>query len=91
MGAAGSAQALEAADIALMSDDLTRLPFLLRLSRATYTIIGQNIALSLLLKLGFLALAVGGWANLWAAVIADVGASLLVTANGMRLMGFRKQ
>ncbi len=86
MGAAGSAQALETADIALISDDLTRLPFLLRLSRRTAAIIGQNITLSLLIKLGFLALALGGWATLWAAVLADVGAALIVTLNGMRLL-----
>ncbi len=86
MGAAGSAQALDAADIALMGDDLSRLPFLIRLSRQTGRIIGQNIGLSLGIKALFLILALGGWASLWGAVLADTGVSLLVTLNGMRML-----
>jgi Zn2+/Cd2+-exporting ATPase len=87
MGAAGSAQALETADIALLGDDLTRLPFLVRLSHQTGRVIRQNIAISLVTKLAFLLLALGGWTALWVAVLADVGISLLVTLNGMRLLG----
>lgn len=86
MGAAGSAQALETADIALMNDDLTRLPFLLRLSRRLGAVIRQNITVSLVGKLAFLALTLVGWSTLWLAVVADVGLSLLVTLNGMRLL-----
>ncbi len=86
MGAAGSAQALETADIALMSDDLAQLPWLLRLSHRTARVLRQNITLSLALKLAFVVLALGGWATLWAAVLADTGAALLVTLNGMRLL-----
>ncbi|MFH1085292.1 MAG: heavy metal translocating P-type ATPase [Chloroflexota bacterium] len=87
MGAAGADAALETADVALMGDDLTRLPFLLRLSRRTVRILRVNVAFALALKALFMALAVAGVATLWMAVIADVGASLLVTLNGMRLLG----
>jgi Cd2+/Zn2+-exporting ATPase len=86
MGASGSAQALETAEIALMSDDLNRLPFALRLSRATMAVIRQNIAAALAIKALFLALVLLGLGSLWLAVLADVGASLLVTLNGMRLL-----
>jgi Cd2+/Zn2+-exporting ATPase len=86
MGAAGSAQALETADVALMQDDLTRLPFLVRLSRRTARTIRWNIAASLAAKLLFLALALGGVATLWLAVLADSGIALLVTLHGMRLL-----
>jgi Zn2+/Cd2+-exporting ATPase len=84
MGGAGSAQVLETADIALMADDLTQLPFAIRLARLARTLIKQNVALSLGLKAVFLVLALVGGASLWAAVFADVGMSLLVTLNGMR-------
>jgi Cd2+/Zn2+-exporting ATPase len=86
MGGAGSAQAMETADVVLMQDDLTHLPETVRSSRKTRTIIKQNIALSLGLKAGFLLLALLGWATLWMAVFADMGASLLVTLNGMRML-----
>ena len=86
MGGAGSAQAMETADVVLMQDDLTHLPDTVRASRKTRTIIAQNIAISLLLKAGFLLLALFGWATLWMAVFADMGASLLVTLNGMRML-----
>jgi Cd2+/Zn2+-exporting ATPase len=89
MGAAGSAQALQTADIALLGDDLSKLPFLVRLSQQTGRIIRQNIGISLLSKLAFVLLAMGGWATLWLAVIADMGISLLVTLNGARLLGQR--
>jgi len=84
MGGAGSAQALETADIALMADDLKQLPFAVRLSRFARRLIVQNITLSLGMKLAFMLLAVTGGASLWAAIAADVGMSLVVTLNGMR-------
>ena len=86
MGAAGTDTALETADVALMADDLTKLPFAVRLSRQARTIIRQNVALSLAIKAVFLALALAGVATLWMAVFADMGASLIVTLNGMRLL-----
>ncbi len=88
MGAAGTDAALEAADIALMADDLSKLPYAMKLSRKALGIIKQNIAFSLAIKALFLALAVAGMATLWMAVFADVGASLIVTFNGMRLLGY---
>ena len=86
MGAAGSDAALETADVALMSDDLARVSYVLRLGRATVRNVKTNVAVSLALKGAFLALAVAGLATLWMAVIADMGASLLVIANGLRLL-----
>jgi Cd2+/Zn2+-exporting ATPase len=86
MGAAGSGVALETADVALMADELDKLPFALRLSRATMRNVRTNVALALGLKLAFVALAAAGLATLWMAVLADTGASLLVTANSLRLL-----
>lgn len=86
MGAAGSDAAIEAADIALMSDDLSKLPWLIRHSRRTLAIIHQNITFSLLVKAAFVVLTLVGYASLWAAIAADVGASLLVVFNGLRLL-----
>ncbi len=86
MGAAGTDTALETADVALMADDLSKLPFAVKLSRRARAIILQNIALSLGIKAVFFALALSGTATLWMAVFADVGASLIVTLNGMRLL-----
>jgi Cd2+/Zn2+-exporting ATPase len=86
MGAAGSDTALETADVALMADDLFKLPFAVRLSRQARAIIRQNVALALGIKAIFLVLALAGLATLWMAVFADVGASLIVTLNGMRLL-----
>ena len=86
MGAAGTDTALETADIALMADDLSRLPLAMRLSRRALGVIKQNIGLSLLIKAVFLALALPGYATLWMAVFADMGASLIVILNGMRLL-----
>ena len=86
MGAAGTDTALETADVALMADDLGKLPFAVKLSRRTRAIIGQNVALSLGIKAVFLALALVGVATLWMAVFADVGTSLIVILNGMRLL-----
>jgi Cd2+/Zn2+-exporting ATPase len=84
VGGAGSAIAMETADVVLMSGDLTRLPFAVRLSRFALRLIRQNVAFSLGIKLAFILLALGGWATLWMAVAADMGVSLLVTFNGLR-------
>jgi Cd2+/Zn2+-exporting ATPase len=84
MGGAGSPQALETADIALMADDLTQLPFAVRLARFARRLIVQNVILSFGLKAVFLVLALFGVTSLWLAILADVGMSLLVTLNGMR-------
>jgi Cd2+/Zn2+-exporting ATPase len=89
MGAA-SAQALEAADVALMSNDLTKVPAIIRHSRETMSVIKQNVVFSIAIKVIFLALALPGLATLWMAVFADTGASLLVTLNGMRLLWMAK-
>ncbi|MBR8654852.1 cadmium-translocating P-type ATPase [Achromobacter sp. Marseille-Q0513] len=86
MGAAGTGTAIETADVALMDDDLRKIGVFLRLSRATHSVLVQNIALALGIKAVFLALAMTGNATLWMAVFADVGASLLVVANGLRLL-----
>jgi len=83
---AGTGAALETADIALMADDLLKISFAIRLGKATLRNIRANVALSLALKVVFLALAVVGAATLWMAVLADMGASLLVIANGLRLL-----
>ncbi len=85
MGAAGTDAALETADIALMGDDLAALPHTVRLARRTSRIIWQNILFSLVVKAIFLVLAPLGLVTLWLAVFADMGTSLLVTANGLRL------
>ncbi len=84
MGGAGSAQALETADIALMADGLTALPFAIELSRFARRLIRLNMALSLSVKAAFIGLAIFGVTSLWLAILADVGVSLLVTLNGMR-------
>jgi Cd2+/Zn2+-exporting ATPase len=89
MGGAGSHQAMETADIVLMRDDLTQLPTAVAISRKTQRVIRENVVLSVGLKLIFLALAVPGLATLWMAVLADVGATVLVTLNGMRLLRAR--
>ncbi len=89
MGAAGSDAAIETADIALMSDDLSRLPWLIRHSRRTVAIIRENIVFSVLVKVVFVALAFAGRATLWSAVAADMGASLLVILNALRLLQTR--
>ncbi len=86
MGAAGSDAAIESADIALMSDDLTKLPWLIRHSRRTLAIIRQNIGFSLSVKALFVTLTLAGHASLWAAIAADMGVSLLVVFNALRLL-----
>jgi Cd2+/Zn2+-exporting ATPase len=90
IGAGASAQALETADVALMSDDLTRLPYAIRLSRAAMRVVRANIALSIGIKLVFFALVLLGLGSMWMAVFADMGTSLLVTLNGMRLLRFKR-
>ena len=86
MGAAGTDTAIETADVALMDDDLRKLPRFIELSRRTSHVLRQNIALALGIKAVFFALALAGQATLWMAVFADMGASLIVVANGVRLL-----
>ncbi|HEV8395484.1 MAG TPA: cation-translocating P-type ATPase [Vicinamibacterales bacterium] len=89
MGAVGSDVAIEAADVALMSDELLKLPFALRLARATLRNVKTNVAVSIALKAVFLVAAVTGTATLWMAVLADTGASVIVVANALRLLRAR--
>jgi Cd2+/Zn2+-exporting ATPase len=89
MGAAGSDAALETADVALMSDELLKLPYALRLARATVRNVKTNVFVSLVLKAAFLVMAVTGSATLWMAVLADTGASVIVVANALRLLRTR--
>ncbi|MEM5016928.1 heavy metal translocating P-type ATPase [Metabacillus indicus] len=91
MGGAGTDTALETADVALMGDDLKKLPFAIDLSRRTLVIIKQNIAFALGLKLLALLLVIPGWLTLWIAIFADMGATLLVTANGLRLLRVKEK
>jgi len=86
MGAAGTDAAIETADIALMSDDLAKLPWLIRHSRRAVNTIRANIAASLVVKAAFICLTVLGKASLWAAIAADTGVSLLVVLNALRLL-----
>ena len=89
MGAAGSDVALETADVALMSDELLKLPYAIRLARATLRNVRTNVAISLALKAAFLVMAVTGSATLWMAVLADTGASVIVVGNALRLLRAR--
>ncbi len=86
MGAAGTGTAIETADVALMDDDLRKLPRFVRLSRQTHTVLLQNIVLALGIKAVFLVLTLVGVGTMWMAVFADMGASLLVVGNGLRLL-----
>ena len=86
MGAAGTGTAIETADVALMDDDLRKLPRFVRLSRSTHALLIQNIVLALGIKAIFLVLTLTGAGTMWMAVFADVGASLLVVGNGLRLL-----
>ena len=89
MGGIGSGAALETADIVLMADDLTGLPWLVRHSRRTLSVIRQNIILAITAKAVVLVLAFFGLANLWMAIAADLGVSLVVVANALRLLRAR--
>ncbi|WP_323016865.1 heavy metal translocating P-type ATPase [Castellaniella sp.] len=89
MGAMGTDAAIETADVALMDDDLRKIPWFIGLSRTTHRILIQNIALALSIKAVFLVLTVIGLGTMWMAVFADVGASLLVVGNGLRLLRHR--
>lgn len=91
MGGAGTDTAMETADIALMADDLSKVPYTMGLSQQTLTIIKQNIGFALLLKLIALLLVIPGWLTLWLAILADMGATILVVFNSLRLMRARKQ
>jgi len=86
MGAAGTHTAMEAADVVVMNDDLHRLPETIRLSKRTHVILWQNITLALGIKAVFLLMAIFDDASMWMAVFADMGASLLVVFNGLRLL-----
>ncbi|WP_087489360.1 heavy metal translocating P-type ATPase [Tatumella citrea] len=88
MGIAGTDTAIETADVALMDDDLRKIAMFVRLSRKTGQILVQNITLALVIKLVFLILTIAGKGTLWMAVFADVGASLLVVANGLRILRY---
>ena len=90
IGGAGSAQAMETADIVLMAGDLQQLPFAVRLSQFAHKLILQNVVISLGTKLVFILLAMGGLTSLWLAVLADVGISLVVTTNGLRANRFKE-
>ena len=82
----GSDVAIETADVALMDDDLRKIPNFIRLSKKTHQILVQNISLALITKLVFLILTMMNLGTMWMAVFADVGVSLLVVANGLRLL-----
>ncbi len=86
MGAAGSDVALETADVALMADELLKIPYAFRLSRATVRNIKANLAISIVMKAAFIVAAIAGVATLWMAVVADTGASVIVIANALRLL-----
>ncbi|MBB5181671.1 Cd2+/Zn2+-exporting ATPase [Planomicrobium koreense] len=90
MGGAGTDAALETADIALMADDLEKLPYTIRLSRKTLRIIKENIIFALGLKIIALLLIIPGWLTLWIAIFADMGATLLVILNALRLVKIQK-
>jgi len=89
MGTAGTDAALETADIALMGDDLSRLAYTIHLGRQTVRILKQNITFAVVVKVIIMLMALPGWLTLWLAVLGDMGTSLLVTLNGMRLMWIR--
>jgi len=86
MGTIGSDAAIETADIALMTDDLSKLAWLVRHSRRTLAIIRQNVSFAIAVKAAFVVLTFAGMASLWAAIASDTGASLLVVLNGLRLL-----
>lgn len=87
----GTDTALETADVALMNDNLAMLSFFIDLSHKTARVLRQNISLSIAIKVVFFILALAGLATLWMAVFADMGASLIVVANGLRLLNFQNK
>ena len=89
MGRAGTDIALETADVVVMNDDLRRIPEAIRLSRHMHGLLWQNIAIALGIKLAVLGWALAGHASMWMAVFADMGASLLVVANGLRMLRWK--
>lgn len=91
MGGAGTDTALETADVALMGDDLRKLPFAIKLSRKALNIIKQNITFALAIKMLALLLVIPGWLTLWIAIVSDMGATLLVALNGLRLMRVKQK
>ena len=91
MGGAGTDTALETADVALMGDDLEKLPFLVRLSRKTLNTIKGNITFAIAIKVAALLLVIPGWLTLWIAILSDMGATILVALNSMRLMRVKEE
>jgi Cd2+/Zn2+-exporting ATPase len=91
MGGAGTDTAMETADIVLMADDLSKLPFTVKLSRSALKVIKQNIAFSIFIKVIATFLVFPGWLTLWLAIFADMGASILVTLNGIRLLRIKSE
>ena len=89
IAAAGSPAAMETADVALMTGDLRRIPSAVALGRRMVSLVRQNVAASLAIKAAFLAMAMAGYASLWMAVLADMGTTLLVIFNGLRLLRAR--
>jgi len=89
IAAAGSPAAMETADVALMTGDLRRIPSAVALGRRMVSLVRQNVAASLAIKAVFLAMAMAGYASLWMAVLADMGTTLLVIFNGLRLLRAR--
>ena len=86
MGAAGTDTAIETADVALMTDDLRKIPEFIQLSKRTHRIMRQNVSFAIIVKAVFFALTLSGHSSLWLAVFADMGASLIVVGNGLRLL-----
>ncbi len=91
MGGAGTDTAMETADVVIMGDDLTKIPYALKLSRATLRVIKQNITFSLAVKILAVLAVFPGWLTLWLAILADMGATILVTVNGIRLLRIKSE
>ena len=91
MGAGGTDTALETADVAIMEDNLNKLPLFIKLSQVTSRVLIQNISFAISIKIIFFILALFGLATLWMAVFADMGASLIVVFNGLRLLKFKNK
>ena len=89
MGAAGTDTAIETADVALMDDDLRKLPEFIKLSKKTFQLLVENIVIALSIKLIFFVLTLAGIGTMWMAVFADTGTCLIVVANGLRMLRWR--